>query len=97
MADYDPANRAMQGAAPGKTHPGLVLFPLVTDHCADSATLQSERTTFSPLSPCTQGRGVGGEGARGHTANGVFSPLTPDPSPPEYRGRGEKLVLRSSQ
>jgi hypothetical protein len=38
----------------------------------------------SPPLPCTQGRGVGGEGreSSGHP------PPHPNPSPPEYRGRG---------
>src|SRR5947209_2889643 len=44
---------------------------------------------FSPR-PCIQGRGVGGEGS----CRRSLCPLTPNPSPPEYRGaRGYSAPL----
>ena len=46
---------------------------------------------FSPLPRYSGGEGLG---VRGKTpspkSRARCSPLTPDPSPPEYRGRGEK-------
>jgi hypothetical protein len=46
------------------------------------------------LSPCTQGERVGVRGfgvrrAKFRFWHGTLNPLTPNPSPPEYRGRGE--------
>jgi len=51
-----------------------------------------------PLSPCTRGRGVGGEGRRSSTAlssTGLAPPPHPQPLSPEYRERGEKKTRRS--
>src|SRR5437660_402497 len=53
---------------------------------------------ISPPSPCTQGERGGGEGVecptpKRESASGATHPLTPNPSPPEYRGRGETIGL----
>jgi glycosyltransferase involved in cell wall biosynthesis len=47
----------------------------------------------SPLSPVCGGEGLGGSGS-GLTPDA--DPLTPSPSPPEYRGRGEKTNYRKN-
>ena len=45
---------------------------------------------FSPLPRYSGGEGVGVRGKRQAPRIGLGAvPLTPDPSPPEYRGRGE--------
>ncbi len=49
------------------------------------------RNSAPPL-PCTQGRGVGGEGRE----YAEKSPPHPNPSPPVYRGRGASQSLKAS-
>src|SRR5262249_39122513 len=44
-----------------------------------------------PDSPRPLSSGGGGPGGRGRSLHGL-RPLTPNPSPPEYRGRGEKEI-----
>jgi tRNA modification GTPase len=44
-----------------------------------------------PLAPVLRGEGLG---VRGSSIGHPPHPLTPDPSPPEYRGRGEQIASR---
>ena len=52
------------------------------------------RTEFRPLPTVLRGERDGVRGVESLAKSWIFSgfevPLTPDPSPPEYRGRGEK-------
>ena len=54
-------------------------------------------TEASPLGSLEHRRErPGGEG-EGATRDRLFAPLTPGPSPPEYRGRGEEKPARNSR
>ena len=57
----------------------LVIFSGLRNRCR-------RLTDCTPLSPVLGGEGLGGEGEG--LCKGKI-PLTPYPSPPEYRGRGE--------
>src|SRR5262249_12941260 len=50
---------------------------------------------LAPLAPVCRGEGLGVRGVFGRSRPGRReSPLTPNPSPPAYRGRGEKGARR---
>src|SRR5947208_2877428 len=63
----------------------LRLFFPSRRHLLPASRLRGRGISFCLPSPPLRGRGVGGEGG---LAPARTNPLTPDPSPPGYRGRG---------
>jgi serine/threonine protein kinase/WD40 repeat protein len=86
------------GTAPNEALPGLAAslaeslqsgqFAVADDLAASPATV----TRQAPLAPVLRGEG---SGVRGSVSGGSH-PLTPNPSPPEYRGRGKLEVAASA-